>query len=232
MISPFYRIKCLFGGEAGVGKSSLVHLIKHSVHNPNTEPTIAVEYAIQTVELKEYPFFKKDLPGYYFKEVTTNNCLQTIKTEIWDAAGSPRFKSIVSSYMRNLDIAFLVFSLSDRASWEALPSWKEEIDKNGNPMIVIVATKCDLKHQVDEVEISELCKKWNAKRFTLSAVQRNSPGMVKRMLYKSVQDYHEKILSLPEEEVPKHVKRSYFNHLIPRLNLDVEPSQVLCCNVQ
>ena len=82
MISPFYSIKCLFGGEANVGKSSLVHLIKNSVHNHNTEPTIAVEFAIQNIELKEYPFFKNDLPAYYFTKVKTNNYLQTVHAPV------------------------------------------------------------------------------------------------------------------------------------------------------
>lgn len=235
-ISPVYRIKCLFAGEASVGKSSIVHLIKNGFHNPVTEPTIGMEFCVQTIELEEYPYSVVNLPRYYFQEVDNSKHLQTVKVQLWDASGSARFKSIVQSYMRDLDIVFMVFNLSDRSSFEALSEWKKEIEKyrkiDSIPLYVIVGAKCDLRsRQISEEEIQKLCKEWNSNRYIISAVQGNSSSMINRMLYKSVENYHQHILHLGDigEKIPEHVTATYCSKTTKIIDLDVEPNSNFCC---
>lgn len=234
-ISPSYRIKCLFAGEASVGKSSIVHLLKHDFHDSNIEPTIGMNFAITKVELEKYKYNKTELPKFHFEE-NTKNC-QIVKCALWDSAGSMRFRSIVQSYMRELDIVFLVFNMNDRNSWESLEKWKEEIEKYEKyeriPLYVLIGTKSDLRsYQVSKEEIDNLAKKWNVKRYIVSCVENNSSSMLKRILNNSVQDYHEHLLFLEkhDKEIPEHVTNDYCSREKYRLNIDVESDRSnFCC---
>lgn len=222
-ISPYYRIKCLFAGETGIGKSSIVNLSIHDEHDPNNSPTIGLAFAVNKTELEEYPLSNPSkLPKYYHKMKSEfNPCkqdFQLIKTHIWDCAGSIKYRSILSSYLRDIDIAFLVFDLSNRESWNELVTWKSEIEKYSKtkdfPTFVIVASKSDLKksYQVSMEEINERAKLWNAEIYIVSCVQSNSPSMIKRMMYNSFLKFHEKIIKMQYEgkELPIHLTRNQY----------------------
>jgi small GTP-binding protein len=243
-VSPYYRIKCLFGGEPGTGKSSIVYLTLNDEHDPDSEPTIGLAFAINKVELEEYPLINNsNLPRFYHKmktEINPNgeNC-QLIKTQIWDAAGQVRYRGILPAYLRDIDIAFLVFDMSKRDTWDALLNWKKEIDKHTKskdfPMLVLVGSKSDLKpFQVTMKEIDERAKEWNAEKYIVSCVEQNSSSMIKRMMYNSFLKFHEKILNMQNEgkELPEHVTPTKYEKEMPFLKLgyseDGEKSKFCC----
>jgi small GTP-binding protein len=240
-ISPYYLIKCLYAGEMNVGKSSIVHLTIHDNHNSDSEPTIGLAFAINKTELEEYPLSNpSQLPSFYHNMKSEINpykdhC-QLVKAHIWDCAGSRRYRSILPSYLRDVDIAFLVFDMSRRDTWDELLNWKDDIDKyskrEGFPLFVLVGSKSDLKpFAVSQKEIEERAKLWNAEIYIVSCVQSNSSSMIKRMMYNSFLKFHEKILKIQYEnkEIPEHLTIKKYKKGNSFVKLNSEESSKSCC---
>ena len=239
-ISPFYLIKCLFVGKQGVGKSTIVNILDGVGHDPRIPPTIGIEFTSLLFDLQEFPV-KGRLPKYYFdkipddlKDIKQTNPTQMVKCYVWDTSGQDRFFSIVKSYVRDVDIAFLTFDLNDRFSWNELVKWKEELDKHANSerstKLVIIGTKKDLPHhEVDEDEIKVMAQKWNADYFLLSSVKVDSYNKIKEMMYNCVNNYHKNILK--QKEVPKHLKPAYYMTHESYVDLNTETSKYnFCCH--
>lgn len=64
---------------------------------------------------------------------------------IWDTAGQERFRTLTSSYYRSCVAVAVVYDLTNRTSFEALPSWFAELDTFAGPEVVrvVVANKAD-----------------------------------------------------------------------------------------
>jgi len=111
-------------GPAGVGKSSLILQFTDHRFDPKMDFTIGVEFNARLVNISD----------------------QRIKIQLWDTAGQESFRSITNSYYRGAHIAFLVYDVTRRSSWETLPGWLDEIKHCADPNIVItlVGNKNDL----------------------------------------------------------------------------------------
>ena len=210
-----YQIKCLFAGESGIGKSSLIHLIIKGEQSQKIEPTIGMAFSVKTVQL-----------------TNTDGTLRSIRAQNWDAAGSPRFRSIVSSYMRNVDIVFLIFDMNRRETWEELPKWKKQIDEINEdsplPQYVIIGNKSDIhRYQVSDDEIQMKCREWRCKRYILSCVEGNSICMANRMYRQSILDLHNYLLKA--EDLPERFKPEY-KEVFFQLIDDSEHTH--CCSIQ
>jgi len=241
-ISPYYKIKCIFAGESGVGKTSLTSLIHNDKCDPEPESTIGLAFIANQIDLKEYPLSNpRNLPEYYHEMkkdwATTRNeeiNNQIVGLHIWDTAGNVRFFSIVQSYLRDVDICFLVFDVTDKTSWDNLVKWKDEVDKyNDSTLFVIVGTKSDLRnHQVTITEIKDRAQRWGVKYYVVSSFQINSASLVRRMIYKSVQNYHDNLLYLLDDgkKIPNHTSSTFYKKkIISYLDLAAEPNENLCC---
>jgi small GTP-binding protein len=238
-ISPFYRIKCLFVGLQNVGKSSLINLMEKGSHDPDIPVTIGIEFISLLMELEEYPLDDR-LPHFYNevkKEAKLKENNQLVKAHIWDCSGSSKYFSIVKSYLRDVDIGFLVFDMTNRDSWNELEKWKQEIEKNAKfdylPMLVLVGTKCDLSpHAISRDEINERAEKWNAKSYIVSCVYSSGACSIKRMMYKSLSSFHEKIITLlyAGKELPPHVHSHFYSTIShPYVDLDYDSKSKFCC---
>lgn len=209
-----YQVKCLFAGETGVGKTTLIHLITRREFTEAVEPTIGMAFSVKTVELK-----------------SKQGDIQTIKAHNWDAAGSMRFRSIVQAYMRKLDIAFLVFDMNVRQTWDELIDWKKEIEtvNEGSPlpMFVLIGNKSDRhQHQVSLEEIEERCQEWGCKRYVVSCVEQNGPDMVNIMYRQSILELHRHILSL--DVLPEHLR----NNRKVSFQIAMDSESPKCCSLQ
>ena len=74
---------------------------------------------------------------------------KTIKLQIWDTAGSERFKTITSSYYKGAHGIFVTYDITDRESFSAIENWMNEVEKHASENIsrVLVGNKSD---KVDE----------------------------------------------------------------------------------
>ena len=69
-----------------------------------------------------------------------------IKLQLWDTAGTERFRSVSRSYYRGAAGAILVYDLSSRASYLALPTFLNDARALASPdlMILLAGNKSDL----------------------------------------------------------------------------------------
>jgi len=111
-------------GESSVGKSSLVLRFVKNAFMEYQESTIGAAFLTQTVSLND----------------------ATVKFEIWDTAGQERYHSLAPMYYRGAHAAVVVFDITSSDSFERAKSWVKELQRQGNPNIVIAlaGNKLDL----------------------------------------------------------------------------------------
>ena len=228
-ISPYYQIKCIFVGMQNVGKSSLVNIIGRYGYNPNITTTVGIEFLSLKTELKEFPLIGS-IPKYYYEKMDkkiTDPCYQAIGAQIWDTAGSPKYNSIVASYLRDVDIAFLVYDVTNLESWEILEKTRSNILlKSENAKFVLVGCKSDLPITVSKLEIDKKSKEWGAPSYIVSCVQRSSISIINNMFYNALKNYHKSVLQMeipPDRVLVNSYKKSYF------IDLKIEAKAKFCC---
>jgi len=125
------QFKLVLLGDSAVGKSSLVLRFVKKQFYEYQESTIGAAFLTQTVNVKDY----------------------VVKFEIWDTAGQERYHSLAPMYYRGAAAAVVVYDLTNRQSFVRAKSWVKELQRQGNPNIVIAlaGNKLDLqdKRQID-----------------------------------------------------------------------------------
>ena len=83
-------------GESGVGKSSLTIRFVSNHFKEHGQPTIGASFLSKTLSLQ------------------TGG---SIKYNIWDTAGQEKYRSLASLYYRGVDIAIIVYDITNRVSY-------------------------------------------------------------------------------------------------------------------
>ncbi|OHT00414.1 Ras-like GTP-binding protein YPT1 [Tritrichomonas foetus] len=67
--------------------------------------------------------------------------------QIWDTAGQERFQSITANYYHGSHAIAIVYDITDRASFDHLRKWIDDVDKLANPNVCkfLVGNKADLQ---------------------------------------------------------------------------------------
>ena len=119
------NVKLLLIGNSSVGKSSLLLRFSDEQWLPEDESsaTIGVDFRVH----------KMDVKG------------KKVKLSIWDTAGQERFRTITSSYYRGAQGVILVYDVTSRESFEALPRWYNELETYVSSSVVkiLVGNKVD-----------------------------------------------------------------------------------------
>lgn len=55
----------------------------------------------------------------------------TMKIQLWDTAGTERYRTISPIYYRNLDGVLLIFDITDAGSFRSLQYWVDELREKG-----------------------------------------------------------------------------------------------------
>ncbi len=139
-----YTFKILLIGNAAVGKSSLLLRYCEDTWDPTYNSTIGVDFKVKNIMIND----------------------SNIKMQFWDTAGQERFKTIVSSYYRNIEAIVIMFDLTNFDSFNDINRWIEERNKycNSSVLTFFVGTKSDLKKQIVVTQdiIDNLCKQFNS----------------------------------------------------------------------
>nr|GAT60330.1 predicted protein [Mycena chlorophos] len=135
-----FLMKYIIIGEAGSGKSCLLHHFTHNSFKEHSQHTIGVEFSSRTVKLGE----------------------KRIKLQLWDTAGQERFRSVTRSYYRGAAGALLVYDITNRDSFTKLSRWLADARALGSPhlVVVLVGNKSD-RDDEREVEWAE-ASRWAA----------------------------------------------------------------------
>lgn len=95
-----------------------------------------------------------------------------VKLQIWDTAGQEKYRSIVQTYYKGAVGIILVYSVSDRKSFQNVDNWMKQIKANAaeNIVILLIGNKCDVSERA--VEMSEgqrMAEQYSIKFFETSA---------------------------------------------------------------
>ena len=181
------RVKILVLGESSVGKSSLITQYTEQHFTPSHMPTIGVQYKQKLIELEDN---------------------SVLKVQIWDTAGTERFRTITPVYYRNVDGVLLVFNISDNQSFEPINFWVEELNDKADIAsieLMLVGNKSDLgdSREVEKEKALELAGKigidyeqTSAK--TLEGTEKAFNKLIQKILKKKKKQFG--------GGIPKHIK--------------------------
>lgn len=114
--------KLLMVGDAGVGKSCFLMRFTEDVYVGDVYiATIGVDFKIKRVAMRGKP----------------------MRLMIWDTAGPERFRTISSSYYRGAHGVFVMFDVTDRASFGNVRHWVQQVRTHGKSAtrVMIVGLK-------------------------------------------------------------------------------------------
>lgn len=131
------HLKLVLLGDGKVGKTSLRKKYLGQGFPTEYLETLGADFSIKTT-------FFHDL---------------SLRYQIWDIAGQPRFNQIRKSFYMGAQAALILYDVSQRKSLASLSSWIDElVHSNGrgiNIPIIIIGNKIDLKDSIDCITSSE-----------------------------------------------------------------------------
>ena len=139
--------KVVFGGDGGVGKTTLIQRYLTGEFIDTTKLTIGV--------------------GFHIHQMSYQG--RDISLSVWDCGGQEQFKQmgIFDNYFRGALVAVLMFDLTRALSIGGLETWYSFVDQNVKTDLIIVGGKSDLPRDpllTDDI-VEETIKKYNAKRY-------------------------------------------------------------------
>lgn len=146
------KYKIVFLGDAGTGKSAVIKRTIYGAFDESYQATIGVD------------FFSKDL---YLGE-------KTVRPQLWDASGQERFYTLISSYIRDSQIAVIIFDVTNKRTFNSVEKWIGAVktERREDAKILLVGNKTDLEPEKREVTVEtaeEFAKKHGIKYCEVSA---------------------------------------------------------------
>ena len=126
-MTDYTRIKVVILGDAGVGKSNLMTRCINDAYTDNYRSTIGVDFMMRPFQI--------------------NNA--SVKLQFWDTAGHQRFRTTSQHCMRGSHMFLIVYSVTDRPSFENVREFFDLVAKNV-PLasVLLVGNKCDSSGRV------------------------------------------------------------------------------------
>ncbi|MHA1791456.1 MAG: Rab family GTPase [Promethearchaeota archaeon] len=148
-----FTFKLIVIGDENVGKTSLI--LRHAEDKFKNDylPTLGVSITTNFVEL---PIRKTK-----------------VNFSTWDFGGQKYFRRVRLSYYAGAQACFVVFDLTNKASFEKVKMWNEERLKfSGDIITILIGNKSDLpeERQVSQQEAIELANKLGVSYFETSAL--------------------------------------------------------------
>jgi Ras-related protein Rab-4B len=121
-----YLAKIILLGPSGTGKSCLLHRFVKQEWRVLSSQTIGVEFSSKIVKI--------------------GASKKRIKLQLWDTAGTERFRSVSRSYYRGAAGAILVYDVASLASFQALPTFLMDARSLASPglTVILAGNKADL----------------------------------------------------------------------------------------
>ena len=149
-----YKIKIIFLGESGVGKTNLINIYMDKEFNPNEFSTNDPSQSYQTLKIGNIK----------------------LNISLWDSIGQEKFRSITKNYIRGSNIVIFVYDITKRETFLELNYWvsvaNEELNNN-EAIFGIAGNKIDLfaESEVEKKEAEKYATKINALFSETSAKQ-------------------------------------------------------------
>lgn len=114
-------------GNTAVGKTGMLNRYLTNVFRAGTFATMGFDFQI--------------------KKLKFNN--KTIKLKIWDTSGVEKFRELIKTSYKGVNIALVLYDISSKDSFSKVDSWITEVKAKGdsNISILLVGNKCDLEKE-------------------------------------------------------------------------------------
>ena len=179
-----YVVKYIIIGDSCVGKTNLLYRFMEDKFIEDNMPTIGVDMCSKVVNIREY----------------------ALKLQIWDTAGTERFRSITFLYYRDAGVVFMVFSLNNYESFKNLTYWYDDLRvncRNSDVLIYLIGTFADKRHFVSDDDVEGFMKDRNIFKYFKISVK---DDIVHKIFLESAKEVYEKIKE--SEKVPVGIRKN------------------------
>jgi small GTP-binding protein len=150
--SDAFDFKVVFVGNSGSGKSSLVQAFCSGRFPESPARTLASQFHEHAVDIPDYA--------------------EPVDLMLWDTPGREALRALAADAYAGCNLCVAVYSVADRASFEAVPQWAERVKAvaAGVPVVVVEA-QIDLieRARVDAAEAQRMAAQLDAPLFRVSA---------------------------------------------------------------
>ena len=164
------EIKVILIGDSGVGKTNLINIATGNRFDINEKTTIASNYSVKKMLINEKEYIIK----------------------LWDTIGQEKFRQLSKIFFSNSKIVILVYDITNKVSFEALPNWLKDVEEEIGLDFVrgVVANKMDLylNEEIKENEGEEYAKSINAK-FLATSAKKDDPKIFIEFLGNLLTEY-------------------------------------------
>ena len=111
-------------GNSSVGKTCILNRFIDGTFSEEYQNTIGVEFGSKPLTIDGH----------------------SLVLQIWDTAGSENFRSVTRSYYKQVQVAFIVYDVTRKASFLEVKTWLKNCRDNAQRglVIVLVGNKTDL----------------------------------------------------------------------------------------
>ncbi|XP_034377537.1 ras-related protein Rab-23 [Arvicanthis niloticus] len=186
-------IKMVVVGNGAVGKSSMIQRYCKGVFTKDYKKTIGVDFLERQIQVND----------------------EDVRLMLWDTAGQEEFDAITKAYYRGAQACVLVFSTTDRESFEAISSWREKVVAEvGDIPTALVQNKIDLLDDscIKNEEAEGLAKRLRLRFYRTSVKEDlNVNEVFKYLAEKHLQKLKQQITEDPEQTHSSCNKIGVFN---------------------
>ena len=182
------NFEVLFVGDAGVGKTQIIKNFLGEKFSDVYEPTIGFEVMSKDIIIRG-----------------TKRQLQ-----MFDCSGQEKNKGIISSFLRNLSIVFLIYDVTLKFSFDHILDWinfiknNEKFKNDKNVAFILCGNKIDLEKREVTEEVGEaFAKKEGIAFFEVSA--KTGKVIIKNMFYTVVDSLISNGCKLTKENLEKEL---------------------------
>lgn len=109
--TPDVTLKLLVVGDAGIGKTALVHRYAGGDWDAKYNPTVGIDLKITKVQMDQ----------------------AQLRVQIWDTSGDDKYLSITKGYYAQADGIVLCYRRDQQASFDHVPNWVAQIERGIRP---------------------------------------------------------------------------------------------------
>ena len=156
--------KIILCGGTTVGKTTLMRALAQKNTRDPISPTMAAGFSLLSI----------------------NHDDQVLQFNLWDTAGQEAYRSLIKVYFRSVDIALILFDVTNAQTFDQIKDWVSEIQENAYNdtfKIILVGNKIDLKER--EVTLEEIvqCAKENCAQWCeISALEEMKIDELKQLI--------------------------------------------------
>jgi small GTP-binding protein len=143
-------VKYILIGDSNVGKTSIMRQFCHRKFHEKEHTTVGLDYGERIINISD----------------------KNVLIQLWDTAGQERFRNLTPSYYRSAMGILLVYSVTDKSSFNSIEIWMKQIKQFAveNIPILVLSNKADVKEkQVSEHQSRALSERHHVDLLMTSA---------------------------------------------------------------